>query len=388
MNADRRPKRLLHLVSGLLTGGAEWMLYRLLRVLPEHGFQSEVLSLSDSEPMGTIIRELGVPVRELGLPRSKPNLSGIAPLLREVRRSNPDVIQTWMYHADLAGGIAAKMAGRIPVVWGLHHTALGDTTKPTTRRVVRLCARLSGVLPQRIVCCSEATRAAHAGMGYDETRLVVIRNGFDVTAFKPDPSARGSVRAELGLASTTPLVGMVARYDPLKDHANMLRAAAIVGSTDPDVHFVLCGRGVTWDSAPLAEQVRAAGLESRIHLLGTRSDVARLLASLDVAASSSQSEAMPLAIGEAMASGVPCVATDTGDSATILGDTGFVVPTRDPEALASSLSRLLSEDREERASRGKAARARIGRFFSLEGAAADYAAVYHELDNTTRGVRS
>ncbi len=379
MTADQRPTRLLHLVSGLLTGGAEWMLYRLLSVLPKHGFKSEVLSLSDSEPMGAMIRELGVPVRELGFSRSRPNPFGIAPLLREVRRSNPHVIQTWMYHADLAGGAAAKMAGRIPVAWGLHHTTLGDATKPTTRRVVRLCARMSGVLPRRIVCCSEATRAAHAEMGYDETRLVVIRNGFDVTAFKPDPSARGSVRAELGLASTTPLVGMVARYHPLKDHANMLRAAAIVGSTNLDVHFVLCGRGVTWDTELLAAQVKAAGLENRIHLLGGRSDVARLLASLDVAVSSSLSEAMPLAIGEAMASGVPCVATDTGDSAVVLGDTGFLVPTCDPEALASSLSRLLSEDRGERASRGKAARARIERFFSLEGTATDYAAVYHEL---------
>jgi glycosyltransferase involved in cell wall biosynthesis len=379
MNADQRPKRLLHLVSGLLTGGAEWMLYRLLSVLPKHGFKSEVLSLSDSEPMGAMIRELGVPVRELGFSRSRPNPFGIAPLLREVRRSNPHVIQTWMYHADLAGGVAAKMAGRIPVAWGLHHTTLSGTTKPTTRRVVRLCAHLSSVLPQRIVCCSEATRTAHARMGYDQTRLVVIRNGFDVTTFKPDPSARGSVRTELGLASTTPLVGMVARYHPLKDHANMLRAAAIVGSTNPDVHFVLCGRGVTWDSKPLAEEVRAAGLESRVHLLGGRSDVARLLASLDVAASPSKSEAMPLAIGEAMASGVPCVATDTGDSAVVLGDTGFLVPTCDPEALASSLSRLLSEEQEERTNRGKAARARIRRFFSLEGAAASYAAVYHEL---------
>ncbi|MFH1690027.1 MAG: glycosyltransferase [Candidatus Eisenbacteria bacterium] len=384
MTSSPERKRLLHVVSGLLEGGAEWMLYRLLRRLPEHGFDSEVLSLSDTEPMGAKMREVGVTVHALGLDRSRPRPWGVVTLAAEIRKRRPDVIQSWMYHADLAAGAAAKLAGGIPVVWGLHHANLDESDKASTLRVAKSCALLSSRLPRSIVCCSEATRAAHAEMGYCKSKLRVIPNGFDLAEFRPDESVRTTLRRELDLNAGTPLIGMVARYDPNKDHANLFRAAAMVTAQVPDARFVLCGRDVTWSNTELLSTIGAAGMERRTVLLGSRTDVPRILAALDIYVSSSLGEALPLVLGEAMASGVPCVATDVGDSAAVVGDTGFIVPPGDPEALGSAVLGLLEAGRDERVRRGIAARERIRAAYSLDRTAAVYGSLYREVTSTDR----
>jgi glycosyltransferase involved in cell wall biosynthesis len=386
MSGGRAPMRLLHVVSGLLSGGAEWMLHGLLRTLNREEFHAEVLSMSGTEPMGQKIAELGVPVRALGLARGRPNPAGLGPIVREIRRFRPDVIQTWMYHADLAGGIAALLVGRVPVVWGLHHASLdGDATKRTTLCAARACAALSRYLPRRIVCCSEATERIHRRIGYDAGRMIVIPNGFDTERFKPDPEARISVRNELGVRRETVLVGMVARYHPLKDHATLLDALGMLGPMGDGVRYVLCGRGVVWENEPLAHSIRAAGLEARTHLLGDRGDIPRVLASLDIAVSSSASEALPLAVGEAMACGVPCVVTDVGDSAALVGKSGRVVPPGNPGALAEALTELLALDREGRAHLSRSARGRVRTSYSLKTTAERYAATYRAV--TGRGIR-
>jgi glycosyltransferase involved in cell wall biosynthesis len=373
--------KLTCVTTGLSTGGAELMLYRLLAALDRSTFAPSVVSLLPAGPTAAKIAALGVPVRSLGMRPGVPDPRAAVRLARWLRREGPDVVQTWMYHADLIGGVAARLAGCRQVAWGLRQSTLDPhTSKRSTIWTARACARLSRLVPARIVCCSEASRRVHAALGYAPERMVVIPNGFDLAAYRPDPAARAVVRAELGLPADAPLVGLVARWDPQKDHQMFVWAAARVGDQHPAVHYLLCGDDITPANAALAEWIGAAGLGGRCHLLGPRDDMPRLTAALDVACSASASgEGFSNVLGEAMACGVPCAATDVGDAALIVGDTGRVVPPRDPAALAGALHELLALSPAARQALGQAARRRIEERFTLGACAARYAALYTAL---------
>lgn len=372
--------KIAHVATGLGVGGAEMALFNLLSHLDRSSFECEVYSLSRQAPLAERIRALGVPVHVLGMRPGAPDPRGYLRLVGHLRRFRPHLVQTWMYHADLLGGLAAPLAGNPPVVWGIHLT-VGEMSgvKATTRLVIRLNARLSRRLPAAIVCCAEAARRTHVALGYDAARIRVIPNGIDLRRFAPNPAARTRLRAELGLPVDTPLIGMAARFDPHKDHRNFLRAAALLHRQRPEVRFVLWGREISLQNPELAAWVRADGLEGVVHLLGLRDDSAALTAALDLATLSSWGEAFPMVIGEAMACGVPCVSTDVGDAALLLGETGRVVPRRDPQALAQAWGDLLALPPSAREALGRAARQRVAERFGVEQMAGAYARLYEDI---------
>lgn len=385
---NRSKIKVLHLITGLNTGGAEMMLYKLLSLIDRMAFQVEVVSLTDTGPVGKKIEELGLPVQALGMRRGVPDPRGLLRLVRRLRQAPPDCIQTWMYHADLIGGLAAKLAGDTPIVWGIRRGNLDPQgTKRSTLWTARICARLSRRLPVRIVSCSEASRHVHEELGYDTGRMVVIPNGFDLTMFKPDPSTRPSVRRELGISPNALLIGLVGRFHPLKDHHNFISAAAQLYTDLPSIYFMLCGDGVTWENRELAGRIKASGIQSRCLLLGRREDIPRLTASLDIASSSSLSEGFPNVIGEAMACGVPCVVTDVGDSALIVGNTGRVVPPRNPAALAGAWRELIELGPEDRKQLGCKARQRVAEYFNLSFIVKQYEELYREVKNRVQSDR-
>lgn len=357
------------------------MLYKLLSVQDRVLFKSEVVSLTDIGPIGKRIRQQGILVRCLGMRRGLPNPSAVLKLAMWLRHSKPDVIQTWMYHADLVGGIAAKLAGDIPVIWGIRHSNLeAGSNKRSTIWTARVCARASRWLPTKIICCSNASRQVHTAIGYAPEMMVVIPNGFDLDTFRPDPGARISVRRELGVQNETPLIGLIGRFDPQKDHHNFVMAAARLQSHQPAPHFLLCGDGVDTQNDVLNRWILQAELTERFHLLGRRGDISRLVAGLDIAASSSScGEGFPNVIGEAMSCGVPCVVTDVGDSAMIVGDTGYVVPPRNSEAFADALNKLLSLSPQARMDLGQQARRRVKKNYSLSDIVQHYEALYRDV---------
>jgi glycosyltransferase involved in cell wall biosynthesis len=373
--------KVTHVITGLDTGGAETMLYRLLLHTDRAAYESEVISMTDIGAVGEKIRALGVPIRALGMRRGVPNPLGVLRLARWLSQYSPDVVQSWMYQADLVSGLAARLAGGMPVAWGIHNAYLEPrSVKRIKLWTVRACIWSSGWLPSRIVCCSEASREVHARLGYPQKKMIVVPNGADLAAFRPDPEARQSVCEELGLRVETPLIGLVARFDLPKDHRTFVQAAGLLHTRVPEAHFILCGDSITRENPQLTEWIDAARVRSRCHLLGRRLDMPRLSAALDVATSSSSfSEAWPLAVGEAMACGVPCAVTDVGDSSVIVGDTGRVVPPKNPQALADAWHGLLTLGPDERARLGQAARRRMEEHFDLLGAVAKYEKLYEEL---------
>jgi glycosyltransferase involved in cell wall biosynthesis len=374
--------KVTHIIAGLEADGAETVLHTLTSRMNRDRFENEVISLTSMGPMAERLKASGVPVRALGMRRGAPNPFGLIHLSRWLNQSHPNVVQTWMYHADLMGGIAAGLAGKAAVVWGIHHTNLEpNQNKRLTIWTARMCAQLSSRIPKRIVCCSEASRQAHVRFGYAEQKMEVIPNGFDLHEFHPDADARSSLRRELGIAEETPLIGMAARFHVQKGQSNFVEAAGRLHSRMPEVHFVLCGKGTDDDNTALKLWIEQAGADLRgvCHLLGRRRDMPRFFAGLDIATSASLSEAFPMAVGEAMACGIPCVVTNVGDSAMMVHDTGRVVPTEDPQALADAWQGLLAEGRTARKQMGLAARNRIEQRFAVGAIVERYQELYREV---------
>lgn len=370
--------KILHVITGLYTGGAEMMLAKLVERMALGKIESAVISLTNGGPLVESIAASGSSVTLLDMPRHGRSAAGFVRLVQAMRRHKPDLVQSWMYHANLLAGFAAKFAGQPPVIWGIRQSDLDPRiSKLSTIRVAKMGARCSRWLPDKIVCCAENARIVHEAMGYSPDRMLVIPNGFDLDQFRPDAEARQALRRELGLPDTASLIGLAARCDPQKDHRSFLAAAAIVHRQSPNTHLVLCGDGIDRSNATLAGWIAEHELGAITHLLGPRTDMARIMAGCDVMVSSSAfGEGFPNVLGEAMAAGTPCVATDVGDSRLIIGDTGRTVPPRDPAALAGALQAILGlADGERRALRERA-RARIAERYSLAAVTAQYAALY------------
>jgi glycosyltransferase involved in cell wall biosynthesis len=369
--------KILHLITGLEIGGAEIMLYKLVAHADRGRFQHAVVSMLEVGPVGERIEAIGLPVYTLGMRRGVPNPRALFRLLGVLRRTKPDVVQTWLYHADLLGLLGASLT-RVPVAWNIR-TSFHSDLGPVVALLAKLCARLSA-FPSAVVTNSEAARDLHTSLGYRPREWLVIPNGFDVRDFAPDASARPAVRQELGLSGDALLIGFVARFHPQKDHHTFLQAARILSEQSPEPQFVLVGRHVTADNKELRELVAADGLRERVHLLSERADIPRLTAALDIATSSSAfGESFPNVVGEAMACAVPCVVTDVGDAARIVGDTGRVVPPKDAPALALAWRELIDLGPKGRRELGLRARVRVEERYSLDSVVRQYETLYERL---------
>lgn len=378
--------RIVFIITGLSTGGAEMMLLKVLERLDRQRFSPHVISLTTLGELAPRIEALGISVDAMGIKPDLPNPSGFFRLVRLLRRLNPDVVHTWMYHADFLGGLAARLAGISAVGWCIRNSNLDkDKTKLSTRVVVGMCASISKWVPTRILSCSEKAREIHVVHGYAAEKMVVVPNGFDLTRFKPNSEARRRIRIELGITGQTPLVGLVGRFDPQKNHAGFFEAAGLLHRHMPQVHFVLAGQAIDMNNAALMQAVHNAGVSATTHLLGLRNDIPALMAALDVlASSSSYGEAFPNVMGEAMACGVPCVVTDVGDSGYIVGDTGRVVASGDMAALANAMEALLALPSSEKIVLGERARARVATHFEIGRVVQQYEDFYDGLLARTR----
>lgn len=368
------------IITGLGTGGAEMMLLKVLERIDRRRFAPRVISLLDKGEIGPRIEALGIAVDSVGMRRGSASLLGFLKLLNLVRRQRPDIVQTWMYHADLLGGLAARLAGVRAVGWGVHHSNLDpNLNAKTTLSVVKMCARISRSVPRRILACSKRSAHVHELVGYRGDKIVVIPNGFDLTRFRPDPTASPSVRTELGLDNRADLVGLVGRYHPQKNIEGFIDAAGRVLQERANVEFLLVGNALDNENRPLVAAVSRTNHPEKFHLLGRRDDVPRLMAALDLAVSSSHGEGFPNVIGEAMACGVPCVVTDVGDCAEIVGETGLVVPAGEMERLSQAVLNLLGLPERERKMMGRRARDRVRVNFDIEYVVRRYEDFYMSL---------
>ena len=375
-------KAIVHVIVGLNRGGAETMLRRLIEADLATGAKNQhcVISLTDLGFHGPLLQERGVAVYAMGLCSSMGLLNVGLRLTLLLRKLKPDVVQTWMVHSDLIGGIAARLAGVRHVIWGVRTTDY-SVESLSTRSVRWLCARFSCVIPSKIVSAAQASLRSSVQAGYCAKKLMVIPNGFDIAALQSHRGKGAVIREQIGVQSEKLVIGCLGRYNPAKDHVNFVQAAGLVAAKYSTCHFLMVGSDLTHSNAELMSHIKATGFAERFVLLGERQDPAACLDAMDIFVLSSCTEGFPNVLGEAMAIGVPCVSTDVGDAAVLLGDAGELVPSRNSSALAGAVERLLVMSFAERKALGQKGCERLERNFSIATAARRFDDLYSTLAN-------
>jgi len=365
--------KIIHIITDLDTGGAEMMLYKLLASLHDKTIDFLVISLMGRGEIAGRIEALDVKIETLNLAQGeRPGWQTIKKLKQFIKTFSPDIVQGWMYHGNMAATIAVflyqPIRRKVKLFWNIRQTLYDlDDEKPQTSRLIKIGCWLS-FLPQGIIYNSVLSADHHIAVGFSAKKTNIIPNGFDLQKFRPDQNRRQQLRNELEVSESTILIGHISRLHPMKDHTTLLRAINRVMENISDsggkqeVLFLLVGHGVT---SELSNNLA-------IRFLGERSDIPKIMAALDIVVSSSAwGEGFPNVIGEAMASEVPCVVTDVGDSAYIVGKYGQVCSVGDDQCIASSLLQLI-ENKQERKTAGKQARKRIKENYSMDKIKKEY----------------
>jgi glycosyltransferase involved in cell wall biosynthesis len=366
--------RIVHVISGLGQGGAETVLYRLIAQTPD--IAHEVAALSGPGRYSEALEALGVRVHHLGR-----GVGALPRLHSIVRDSGADIVQCWMYRANLIGGVAGRMAG-VPVIWNIRCTR-GPSLGPASELLARICGMLAGFVPDFTVNCSARSAEDHGRIGYDRADGAVIPNGYDPAHLRPDDTARAATRREFEISPDKFLIGSITRWIAYKDVPNLLAALQLAGERGVDAVCVLVGNGLSLENPALAAAIRAAGCDNCVRALGKRRDIPDLARAMDLhVLASAAGEGFPNAVAETMASGTPNIVTDVGDAAMIVAETGWIVPPGDPYKLAEAIEQAY---REFDASPGQwderrmAARSRIVDNFSLERTVAAYRAIWQRF---------
>ncbi|NAR69247.1 glycosyltransferase [Acinetobacter haemolyticus] len=370
--------RIVHIITGLNNGGAEGVLYRL--VINDKANEHIVVSMMDAGKYGPLLIKNGIQVICLEMDGGKFSLSSIILLYKKLKSIKPDLVQTWMYHADLIGGIVARLAGVKRVIWNIRHSNFDEkNTKKMTILIASLCGKLSPFIPEKIICCAESAVKYHTDKGYTREKIIIIGNGYDLDKFLFNRGLGVTVKDEWEL-DNTPVIGMIGRYDPQKDHKNLLESLSIVKQKDYKFKLILVGRGLNIKNDALVSYIRKYNLTENTYLLDQRSDIPNILNAIDIhVLSSAYGEGFPNVVAEAMVCGVPCVVTDVGDSKFIVGQFGEVVPPSDSGMLAEAIIRMLQlrENKEEWENLKERASFYAKNNFDLKLMISKYNAVWH-----------
>lgn len=364
-----------HIITGLFAGGAEGTLYRLVTADTESNHV--VISLMCPGYYGPLAEQSGIPVYCLNMPRGRLKVQAIVRLTRILADIRPDVVQTWMYHADLIGGLVARACGIHRIFWGVRNSTLvAGKSQTSTIGVAKICALISGSIPTGIVSCATSAKAVHVKMGYDAKKFAVIHNGIDTSHYRFDRAGRDELRKQWGITHATTVIGMVARFDAQKDYETFFQALFILQNKGLDFFAAAIGEGVEIACGRIGLLYADGNLRKKVFLSAHRSDIVRVMSALDIHVLSSRfGEAFPNVLAEAMSCNTPCIATNVGDSGAIIGDTGWVVAPRDPEALASAILDAMQERQQNRRvwdTRRSQARTRIEMNFGLQGMCKSY----------------
>lgn len=335
--------KVMHVITGLSDGGAEAVLYRLCQHDKEDNHY--VISLQNEDKYGPMLRDLGIDVYSLDFSNGKIRVFGLFKLFFLIKKIKPDVIQTWMYHADFIGGVVGRIAGVKNIFWGVHHTTLvREKSKRSTILIAKVNAFLSKYVPKKIIYCASKSREVQESIGFNKSKGIVIPNGYDVTSYTQNISMGKAFRDEINVSDNTFLIGHVGRYNPQKDHKTLIESLSILRENKLNFRAIIVGTNLDNSNYEIKELLNDKNMQDHVFLLGRRSDIPFVMNGIDLfVLSSAFGEAFPNVLNESMACGTPCVATDVGDSSVIIGETGWIANVQDPASIAKSIIEAADE---------------------------------------------
>lgn len=327
-------KNIVHVIIGLNVGGAELMLKRLVLHSQAKGeFKHEVISLTDLGVIGQQLEAQGISVYTLGMTSVLSLPIVYFRLKKLLKKIKPDVVQTWMYHADFIGGLAAKSIGIKKIIWGIRTTDVTLGASKLTIFLRSICAKLSYTVPTNIVCAAHVSREVHISVGYDPKKMVVIPNGFEIDKLQATEQERVALRKELRISDDEIIIGSVGRFNPVKNQQLFVDVSALLAKTNPKLKFMLVGRDNTADNKELMSWIESYNLSDKFLLLGQRSDVPVCLKAMDIFCLHSKTEGFPNALGEAILLKKYVISADVGDVKYMISD----------ELIVKSLSSAFAE---------------------------------------------
>ena len=348
--------KLVHVIISLELGGAEGMLERLILESSKNPLiQQSIITLRNEGTIGCRLRRQGFDVTSLSMTSMLSVPIILYKLIKIFKLRRPDAVYTWMYHSDLIGGVAAFVAGVKNIIWGIRNTKIPQRSCSVTSGIIRICSVLSFYVPNKIVCCAEAAKLAHVELGFCSSKMVVIPNGYDLSFFNPSAELRDCIRNDLGFLESDLVIGVVGRFDPLKDFKNFIKAASLLSQDLDNVKFLMVGKGLDQENVELNAWINNSHRPENFILIG-EAVPHDLYSAMDVYCLSSKAEGFPNVVAEAMAMRIPCVVTDVGDAARIVGESGVVVEPMDSNKLYKGLMSVLTLSKHDREGLGTIAR--------------------------------
>jgi glycosyltransferase involved in cell wall biosynthesis len=328
--------KIAHIITSLNAGGAENALQRMVSLDKKNNHL--IISLLGEGLYGKKLSNQGVRIISLNMKKSQFSITSLLKLIAVLKKENPAIIQSWMYHSDLIGGVAAFFSGK-KIIWGIRGPLYKKFTSNRTLFIAKLCAVLSHILPTFIIANSIHARDSHILFGYSKKKMHVIHNGFNT---KPVSKSRASSRISRDTKHPM-IIGTVGRYDPHKDHLNLINALHLFNKKNEDFIAYFIGEGLDESNEHLVNVIKDFGLEKKIKLIGLSNDVQQYYSMMDIFILSSEAESFPNVIGEAMISGVPCISTDVGDAKAMIGENGWIVPIQNPIQLSNAISKAYND---------------------------------------------
>jgi len=369
---------IIHIIIGLNTGGAEKMLLRLVKAHSNSNITHQIISLTDIGDVGEEMKDLGFDVKSLGLTGYKNILKVSFMLFTILRESRPDIVQTWMYHADLIGGVVAKISGVENIIWGIRSS---DITQGGSRLTIFLrwvCSKLSYFIPKLIICAGDNSRITHESLGYKSSIMRSIPNGFDVKIFLNQNDSYHINRKLLNYAHEDIVIGWVGRFNHIKGPDIFIKTANMLSEKFNNLKFLIIGNEMTKGNSKISDLIENEH-SNKFNFLGQRQDMPELFSAMDIFCLSSRSEGFPNALGEAMLMKKACVATDAGDSRLLLDETGIIVKKNSIDSLFYGLNQMICLNEKKRLELGQKAHNRIVENYNLEKCINRFNEIYKEV---------
>ena len=352
-------------------------MYRLLTKIDRRVYHPVVISLIKKGPIAFKIEKLDIRVYSLGLSSVFNLIPALIKLASIMRSFNPQIVHTFMIHSAFFGGIIAKFLNVPTIIWNIFSNDLSlQSNKIKTILIMKICAPLSRSIPNKIIVDSTSAYSAHETAGYLCQKMEIINNGVDVSVFSPNELKRNDYRQRY-FKKDEIIIGLIARYHPVKGHNIFLKAASLVKGKTINVKLLLNGTNIETTNNRLMEIINREGVQDIVHISDSNLDITKILLACDILVSSSLFESFPNIICEAMACGIPCVVTNVGDCAQIVGDTGITVNANDPDALAFAIIKLINMPSKDRKILGNNARLRIKNNFTLSLMVKKYNNIYN-----------